>query len=127
LPIAVSSISHCRDLITLSVFSLSSFASGIAGVASGLPRFFHGAFPRGPLSEFRIADLLLGFHGGLTSSSLGGLRSGQRGSLASFNGELGGSSLSNTGITSHPDRLPCCSLLDSGRAIGRRFRSGRPV
>src|SRR5438874_12156873 len=47
-------------LMTLSAFSLPSFAGGIAGVASGLPLFFHGGFPRGPLSEFRIAGLLLG-------------------------------------------------------------------
>jgi hypothetical protein len=51
-----------------------------------LPLFFHGGFPRSPLSEFRVAGLLLRFHGGVTSSSLGGLRSGQLGSLASFNG-----------------------------------------
>jgi hypothetical protein len=92
-----------------------------------LPLFFQGGFPRGPLSEFRVAGLLLGFHGGFTSSSLGGLRSGQLSSLASFNGQLGGSSLSGTGIASHPDRLPCRSLLDSGRAIGRRSRPGRPL
>jgi hypothetical protein len=35
-----------------------------------------GGFPRGPLSEFHIAGLL-GSQGGLTSSSLGGLYSGQ--------------------------------------------------
>jgi hypothetical protein len=47
--------------MTLSAFSLPGFAGGIAGVASGLPLFFHGGFLRGPLSEFRIAGLLLGF------------------------------------------------------------------
>ena len=62
--------------MTLSAFSLPSFAGGIAGVASGLPLGFHGGFPRCLLSEFRIAGLLLGFQGGLTSGSLGGLRSG---------------------------------------------------
>ena len=113
--------------MSLSAFSLPSFAGGIAGVASGLPLCFHGGFPRGPLSEFRIAGLLLGFQGGLTSGSLGGLRSGQSSSLTSFNGQLGGCSLSDTGIASHPDRLPCRSLLDSGRALGRRPRSGRPL
>jgi hypothetical protein len=43
-------------------------------------------FPRCPLSEFRIAGLLLGFKGGLTSGSFGGLRSGQGSSLTSFHG-----------------------------------------
>jgi hypothetical protein len=61
---------------TPSAFSLPSFAGGIAGVASGLPLGFHGGFPRCLLSEFRIAGLLLGFQRGLTSSSLGDLRSG---------------------------------------------------
>ena len=61
----------------LSAFSFPSFACSIAGVASGLPLFFHGGFPRGPLSEFHIAGLLLGFQGGLTSGSLGGLCGGQ--------------------------------------------------
>ena len=66
------------DLSTddLSAFSLPSFAGSIAGVASGLPLGFQGGFPRHPLSEFRIAGLLLGFQRGLTSGSLGGLRSG---------------------------------------------------
>jgi hypothetical protein len=36
------------------------FAGRIAGVASRLPLCFHGGFPRGSLSEFRIARLLLG-------------------------------------------------------------------
>jgi hypothetical protein len=35
-------------------------------------------------------------------------------------------SLSDTGVASHPDRLPCRSLLDSGTALGRRPRSSRP-
>ena len=60
----------------LSAFSLSSFASGITGVASGLPFSFQGGFPCGPLSEFGIAGLLLGFQRGLASGNLGGLRSG---------------------------------------------------
>src|ERR1700724_2739420 len=111
----------------LSAFSFPSFACSIAGVASGLPLFFHGGFPRGPLSEFHIAGLLLGFQGGLTSGSLGGLCGGQGSSLTSFNGQLGGCSLSDTGIASHPDRLPRRSLLDSGRALGRRPGSGRPL
>jgi hypothetical protein len=63
-------------LMILSPFSLSSFASGIAGVASGLPLGVQGGFPRCPLSEFSIAGLLLGFQCSLTSGSLGGLRSG---------------------------------------------------
>jgi len=109
--------------MSLSAFSLPSFAGGIAGVASGLLFCFRGGFPRDPLSEFRIAGLLLGFQGGLTSGSLGG----QISSLTSFNGQLSGCSLSNTGIARHPDRLPRRSLLDSGRALGRRPRSGRPL
>jgi hypothetical protein len=63
-------------LMTLFAFSLPSFAGGIAVVPSGLPLGFHGGFPRGPLSEFRIAGLLLGFQRGLTSGSLGDLRGG---------------------------------------------------
>jgi hypothetical protein len=114
-------------LMILSALSLPSFAGGIAGVASGLPLCFRGGFPRGPLSVFRILDLLLGFQGGLTSGSLGDLRSGQISSLTSFNGQLGGCSLSDTGIASHPDRLPFRSLLDSGRALGRRPRSRDPL
>src|SRR6266404_5304658 len=55
-------------LMTLSAFSLPSFAGGTAGVASGLPLGFQGGFARCLLSEFRIAGLLIG--------SLGGLRSG---------------------------------------------------
>src|SRR6202048_1250050 len=110
----------------LSAFSFPSFACSIAGVASGLPLFFHGGFPRGPLSEFHIAGLLLGFQGGLTSGSRGGLCVGQGSSLLSFNGQLGGCSLSDTGIASHPDRVPCRAPLDSGRALGRRPGSGRP-
>jgi hypothetical protein len=113
--------------MTLFAFSLSSFAGGITDVASGLLLGFHGGFPRSPLSEFRVAGLLLGFQGGLTSGSLGGLRSGQVNSLTSFNGQLGGCSLGDTGIASHPDRLPCRSLLDSGGALGRRPRSGCPL
>ena len=73
-------------LMTLFAFSLPSFAGGIAGVASGLPLGFVGSFPRGPLSEFRIAGLLLGFQGDLTSGSFGSLRRGQGSSLTSFNG-----------------------------------------
>ena len=63
-------------LVTLPAFSLSSFAGGVAGVASGLPLGVQGGFPRCPLSEFSIAGLLLGFQCSLTSGSLGGLRSG---------------------------------------------------
>jgi len=51
-----------------------SFAGRIAGIASRLPLGFQGGFPRGPLSEFRIARLLLGLQAGLTSGSLGKLR-----------------------------------------------------
>jgi hypothetical protein len=69
---------------------------------------------------------LLGFQGGLTSGSLGGLCSGQGSSLLSFNGQLGGCSLSDTRIASDPDRVPCRPPLDSGRALGRRPGSGRP-
>ena len=60
----------------LSAFSLSSFAGGIAGVASGLPFSFQGGFPHCLLGEFRIAGRLLGFQRGLASGNLGGLRSG---------------------------------------------------
>jgi hypothetical protein len=63
-------------LITLSAFSLPSFAGGIAGIASGLPLGFHGGFPRCLLGEFRIASLLLGSQRCLASGSLGDLRSG---------------------------------------------------
>jgi hypothetical protein len=56
----------------LSALSLPSFAGGIAGVASGLLLCFRGDFPRDPLSEFRIAGLLLGFQGGLTSGEFAG-------------------------------------------------------
>jgi hypothetical protein len=73
-------------LMTLFAFSLPSFAGGIAGVASSLPLGFVGGFPRGPLSEFRIAGLLLSFQGDLTSGSFGSLRCGQGSSLTSFNG-----------------------------------------
>jgi hypothetical protein len=69
------------EMMTLSAFSFPSFAGSIAGVASGLPLFFHGGFPRGPLSEFHIAGLLLGFQGNLTSGSLGSLCRGQGSSL----------------------------------------------
>jgi hypothetical protein len=61
--------------MTLSAFSLPSFAGGIAGVASGLPLGFHGGFPRCLLSEFRIVGLSLGFQRGFTSGRLGDLRS----------------------------------------------------
>src|SRR5271169_1016910 len=65
----------CR-LVTLSAFSLLSFAGRIAGVTSRLPLGFHGGFPRGPFSEFRVARLLLGLQAGLTSGSVGKLRGG---------------------------------------------------
>jgi hypothetical protein len=63
-------------LMTLSAFSLPSFAGGIAGVASGLPLGFEGGFPRCLIGEFRIAGLLLGFQRGLASGNLDGLRGG---------------------------------------------------
>jgi hypothetical protein len=47
--------------MTLSTFSLPSFAGGIAGVTSGLPLGFQGGFPCCLLGEFRIAGRLLGF------------------------------------------------------------------
>jgi hypothetical protein len=68
------------------------------------------------LSEFRIAGLLLGFQSRLTSGSFGGLRSGQGNSLTSFIGQLGGFSLGDAGIASHPDLLPCPSPLDGKKA-----------
>jgi hypothetical protein len=52
--------------MTLSAFSLPSFAGGIAGITSGLPL----GFPCCLLGEFRIAGLLLGFQRGLASGSL---------------------------------------------------------
>jgi hypothetical protein len=73
-------------LMTLFAFSLPSFAVGIPGVASGLPLGFVGTFTRCPLREFRIAGLLVGFQGDLTSGCFGGLRRGQGSSLASFDG-----------------------------------------
>jgi hypothetical protein len=76
---AVGQVGHPLStyrLVTLSSFSLLSFAGGIAGVTSGLSLGFHGGFSRCLLSEFRIAGLLLGFQRGLTSGSLGDLRSG---------------------------------------------------
>jgi hypothetical protein len=102
----------------LSAFSLPNFARGVAGVASGLPLGLQGGFLRCVLSEFRIAGLLLFSQRGLTSGSLGGLRSGYGSSLTSFSGQLCGSLLSHTGIASHPDRLPCHSPLDGGGALG---------
>ena len=72
--------------MTLSAFSLPSLAGGIAGVASGLPLGFRGGFPRGPLSEFRIPGVLLGFQGDLTSGGFSGLSRCQRSSLTGFNG-----------------------------------------
>src|SRR6266550_9596667 len=113
--------------MTLSAFSLPSFAGGIAGVTSGLPLGFHGDFPRCLLGEFRVAGLLLGFQRGLTSGSIGGLRSGQGSRLTSLSGQLGGSSLSDTGIASHPDRLPCRPPLDGGGALGFSLRLGCPL
>src|SRR5438477_4946363 len=117
------------DLSTddLSAFSLPSFAGGIAGVASGLPLGFQGGFPSDPLSQFSIAGLLLGFQRGLTSGSLGELRSGQGSSLTSFSGQLGGFSLSDTGIASYPDCVPCHPPLNGGGALGLRPRSGCPL
>jgi hypothetical protein len=60
----------------LSAFSPPSFPGCVAGVASGLPFGFHGSFPRGPLSEFRIAGVLLGVQCDLTSGGFSGLRCG---------------------------------------------------
>jgi hypothetical protein len=113
--------------VTLSAFSLPSFAGGIAGVASGLPLGFHSGFPRCLLGEFRIAGLLLSFQGSFTSGSLGDLRSGYGSSLMSFNGQLGGFALSDTGIASRSDRLPCCPPLDGSGVLGLRPRSGCPL
>jgi hypothetical protein len=96
------------------------------GVYGGLPLGFQGGFPRGPLSEFRIVGLLVGFQGDLTSGSFGGLRRGQGSSLTSFNGELGGFSFSDASIASHPDRLPCRPPLYGSGALGSRPRSGCP-
>ena len=77
---AMSEIIRCMvpiQFMILSAFSLSSFAGGIAGVASGLPFSFQGGFPRCLLGEFIIAEGgLLGFQRGLASGNLGGLRSG---------------------------------------------------
>ena len=97
-----------------------------AGVASSLPLGFQGGFPRNLLSEFRIAGLLLGFQSRLTSGSFGGLRGNQGSSLTSFSGQLGGFSLSDTGIASRSDRFPCHPPLDSLGALGTRLRSGCP-
>jgi hypothetical protein len=63
-------------LVTLPAFSLSSFAGGVAGIASSLLLGLHNGLPLGSLGEFPIAGLLLGFERGLTSGSLGGLRRG---------------------------------------------------
>ena len=108
----------------LSASSLPSFAGGIAGLTSGPPLGFQGGFPCCLLSEVRITALLLGLQRGLTSGSLGSLRSG---SLTSLSGQLGGSSLGDTGIASRPDRLPCHPPLDGGLALGLRPRSGCPL
>ena len=62
--------------MTLSAFSLASFAGGITGVAGGLLLGFDDGLPRDSLGEFPIAGLLLGFQRDLTSGSLGGLRRG---------------------------------------------------
>src|SRR5947209_7968591 len=123
----VGQLRHPLSTDDLSAFSLPSFAGGIAGVASGLPLGFQGGFPRDPLSEFRIAGLLLDFQRGLASGSLGELRSGQGSSLTSFSGQLGGFSLSDTGIASYPDRVPCHPPLNGGGALGLRPRSGCPL
>jgi hypothetical protein len=106
----------------LSAFSLSGFAGGVAGVASSLPLGFFDSFPCNPLSEFRIAGLLLGFQGGLPSGSLGGLRSGEGSSLTSFKCQLGGCSLGDAGFASHAGRLPRHSPLDGGGALRRSPR-----
>src|SRR4051812_13950834 len=104
----------------LFALSLPSLPGGIAGVASGLPFGFQGGFPCGPLGEFGIPRVLLGFQGDLTSGSFGGLRSDQGGSLTGFIGQLRGFSLGDTGIASYPNRFPCLPPLDSGGALGSR-------
>src|SRR3984893_8940263 len=43
-----------------------------------------------------------------------------------INSELGVSPLGDTGIASHPDRLPCCPPLDGSGALGCRPRSDCP-
>jgi hypothetical protein len=98
-------------------FRFLSFAGGIAGVASGLPLGFQGGFPRNLLSEFRIAGLLLGFQSRLTSGSFDGLHSGQGSSLTSFICQLGGFSLGDAGIASHPDLWPT-PQNSPGSAVG---------
>src|SRR5271169_3067603 len=123
---AVGQVGHSLStygLMMLSAFSLPSFAGGIAGVTSGLLLGFQGRFPRGLLSEFRIAGLLLRFQGGFMSGVLGGLRSGQGSRLTSFIGQLGGSSLSDTDIARCPDCLSCRPPLDGSGTLGRRLRS----
>jgi len=113
--------------MTLSAFSLTSFAGGIAGGASSLPLGFQGGFPSSLLSELRIAGLLLGFQLGLTSRSLPGLRSGQGSNLTSFNRQLGGCAHGDTGVASHPGRLPRRSPLNTRGALGCRPGSGCPL
>ena len=54
------------------------------------------------LAIFRLAGLMLGFQGSPEREGFGGSFS----SLPSFRSRLGGLSLSDTGIASHPDRLP---------------------
>src|SRR5258707_15676854 len=66
----------------LSAFSFPSFACSIAGVASGLPLFFHGGFPRGPLSEFHIAGLLLTFSTSMAKPSARGHSRSERSACA---------------------------------------------
>src|SRR5271155_2104483 len=103
--------------MTLSAFSLSSFAGGVTGVASSLPLGFFDSFPCNPLSEFRIAGLLLGLQRGLPRGGLGGLRRGKGGSLTSFKCQLGGCSFGDADFASHPGRLPRHPPLDGGRAL----------
>jgi hypothetical protein len=62
------------DSICLFVLSFAGRIAGIAGRIAGIASRLPLGFPRGPLSEFHIARLLLGLQAGLTSGSLGKLR-----------------------------------------------------
>ena len=113
--------------MTLSALSLPSFAGGIAGITSGLLLRFQGGFTSGLLSEFHIAGLLLRFQGGFTISSLSDLRSGQGSSLTRFSGQLGGFSLSDTGIARYTDRLARRSLFGLPSApVARNYLADAP-
>src|SRR5271156_3958075 len=119
-PVAARPSAVPQRPVHLSALSLSSFAGGVTGVASSLPLGFLDSFPCNPLSEFRIAGLLLGFQRGLPRGSLGGLRSGKGGILTCFKCQLGCYSLGDADFASHPGRLPRDPPLDGGGALGRR-------